>query len=161
LRITETILVEVEQMQAQPVLDFAFTQIMQVRLPMPVFAQVLRHVRRQKNMSGVTAIQHSLGNIYSRTSNVRFLVNIGNSIDRTAVNSHPQPDARMILQRLANLERTPGRFFRTMEENERHPIAGRHPDEFASCFRSAKALGAPHDLLQLMQQFNLLVNEQL
>ena len=63
LRIAETILVEVKQVQAQAVLDFAFTQIMQVRLPMPVFAQVLRYVRGQKNMSGIAAIQHSLRDI--------------------------------------------------------------------------------------------------
>ena len=67
---------------------------------------------------------------------------------------------RMILQRFANLERTLGRFFRTVEENERHPIAGRHSDEFAPCFRSAKTFGASHDLIQLLQQFNLLVDEQ-
>jgi hypothetical protein len=76
------------------------------------------------------------------------------------VHFHPQLDARMILQRLTNLQRTLRRFFRTVEENQRHPIAGRHPDEFAPCFRSAKAFSAPHDLLQLLQQFNLLVHEQ-
>jgi len=65
------------------------------------------------------------------------------------------------LQRFANLERTPGRFFRTVEENERHPIAGRHSDEFPARFRSAKTFGTPHDLLQLLQQFNLLIHEQL
>ncbi len=63
LRIAKTILVEVKQVQAQAVLDFAFTQIMQVRLPMPVFAQVLRYVRGQKNMPGIAAIQHSLRDI--------------------------------------------------------------------------------------------------
>src|SRR4030095_16645538 len=63
LRIAKTILVEVKQVQAQAVLDFAFTQIMQVRLPMPVFTQVLRYVRGQKNMPGIAAIQHSLRDI--------------------------------------------------------------------------------------------------
>jgi hypothetical protein len=38
LGIAKIILVEVKQVQVQAVLDFAFTQIMQVRLPMPVFA---------------------------------------------------------------------------------------------------------------------------
>ncbi len=148
-------------MQAQPVLDFAFTEIMQARLPMAVLAQVLHHVRRQKNMPSIAAIQHSLRNIDSRTGYVRFLVNINDSANRTAVNSHPQPDARVILQCSANLERTPGRLFRAVEENQRHPIAGRHPDKFAPCFRLPKAFGAPHELLQLLQQFDLLVHEQL
>jgi hypothetical protein len=65
LRIAQTILVKVKQVEAQPILDFAFTEIMQVRLPMPVFAQVLRHVRGQKNMLGIAAIQHSLRDIDS------------------------------------------------------------------------------------------------
>ena len=125
-------------MQAQPVLDFAFTEIMQARLPIPVLAQVLRHVRRQKNMPGIAAIHHALRNIDSRTGYVRFLINISDSVDRTAVNSHPQADVWMILQCSANLERTPGRLFRTVKKNERHPIAGRHSDELAACFRSAE-----------------------
>jgi hypothetical protein len=127
---------------------------------MPVFVQVFRDVRGQKNMPGIAAIHHSLRNIYSRTGYVCFLVNINDSVDRTAVNSHPQLDARVIMQCPANLERTPGWFFRTVEENERHPITSRHSDEFASCFRGAKTSGAPHDLRQLLQQFNLLVHEQ-
>jgi hypothetical protein len=55
-------------------------------------------------MLGIAAIQHSLRNIDSRTGYVRFLINIGDSIDRTTVHSHPQTDARMILQCLADLE---------------------------------------------------------
>jgi hypothetical protein len=47
-----------------------------------------------------------------------------------------------------------------VEENQRHPITGRYSDEFAPCFRSAKTFGTPHDLLQLLQQFNLLVHKQ-
>jgi len=66
----------------------------------------------------------------------------------------------MILQRSADFERTAYRFFQTLEENERHSIAGRHSDEFAACFRSAKTFGTPHDLRQLLQQFNLPVDEQ-
>jgi hypothetical protein len=111
-------------------------------------------------MPGIATIQHSLGNIDSRTGYVCSLVNIGNSANRPAVDSHPQPDARMILQRFANLQRTLRRFFRTVEENERHPVASRHPDEFASCLRCAKTFSASHDLPQLFQQFNLLVHEQ-
>ena len=151
---------KIKQMQAQAVLDFAFTEIMQARLPMPVLAQVLRDVRRQKNMSGIAAIHHALRNIDSGTGYVRFLINIRDSVDGTAVDSHPQLDGRMILQRSANLQRTSRRFLRTAEENERHPIAGRHSDELAPRFRSAESFAAPHDLLQLLQQFNLLVHEQ-
>jgi hypothetical protein len=134
---------------------------MQARLPMPVLAQILRHVRRQKNVSGIAAIHDALRQIDSRTGYVRFLIYIRDSVNRTAVNSHPQQDLRVILQGSANLESTSRRFFRTAEENECHPIAGRHSDEFAPRFRGAKAFRIFHDLLQRLQQFNLLVHEQL
>jgi hypothetical protein len=161
LWIAETILVEIKQVQVQPVFHLAVAQIVQVRLPMAVLGQIFSHVRRQKNVSGVATIHHALRNIDSRTGYVRFLIYIRDSVDRTAVNSHPQQDLRMILQGSANLESTSRRFFRTVEENERHPIAGRHSDEFPPRFRSAKAFRISHDLLQRLQQFNLLVHEQL
>jgi hypothetical protein len=56
----------------------------------------------------------------------------------------------MILQAPANFERTPRRFFRTVEENQGHPITGRHPDEFAACFRRSKTLGVPYDPVQFL-----------
>ena len=84
-------------MQTQPLFDFAFAKIMQVRLPMPVLAKILRHMRRQENMLGIAAIHHPLHNVDSRTGYVRFVVNIRDSVDRTTVNSHPQTDVRMIL----------------------------------------------------------------
>jgi hypothetical protein len=151
LRIAEAIFVEVKQVQTQPVLDFALAQIMQARLPMPVLTQVLRYVRGQKNMPGITAIHHTLRNIDSRTGYIRFLVNINNSVDRAAVDSHPQPDPGMILQCSANLERTSRWLFRIVEENERHPITGRHTDEFPPCFSLPKTLGAPDDSIQFLE----------
>src|SRR4029450_1158474 len=63
LWIAETILVEIKQVQVQPVLHLALAQIVQGRLQMPVFAQILRYVCGQKNMPGIAAIQHSLRNI--------------------------------------------------------------------------------------------------
>jgi hypothetical protein len=68
---------------------------------------------------------------------------------------------RMILQRPANLESTSHRFFRTVEEKERHPVAGWHSDEFAACFRRSKTFGVSHDLIEFLQQFNLLIDQQL
>jgi hypothetical protein len=74
LRIAETILVEIKQVQVQPVLHLALAQIVQVRLPVAILRQIFRHMRGQKNVSGVTAVQHSLRNIDSRTRYVRFFV---------------------------------------------------------------------------------------
>src|SRR5207249_12184091 len=104
-------------------------------------------MRRQENVSGITAIKHSLGDIDSRSCKVRFMINVGDSIDRATVNSQSQLNPRMILQRSANLERTPHRFFRAMKKKQRHPISHRHSIELAACFRRSKTLAAAHDLI--------------
>jgi hypothetical protein len=117
-------------------------------------------MRRQKNMPRIAALQNPLRDVDSRPGHVCFLVNIGHWINRAAVNSHPQLDMRMLLQRFADLERTSHRFFRAMEKQERHPVSGRHSNQFPSLFSRPKTLGAPHDLIQFLQQLNLLIHQQ-
>jgi hypothetical protein len=39
-------------------------------------------------------------------------------------------------------------------------VSSRHSDEFATCFRRPKMFGAPHDLIQLFEQLNLLIDQQ-
>jgi hypothetical protein len=67
---------------------------------------------------------------------------------------------RMPLQRSADLERTSHRLFRTVEKQERHPVSGRHPDQFTFCFGGPKTFGASYDLIQLLEQLNLLIDQQ-
>ena len=66
----------------------------------------------------------------------------------------------MILQSPANLQRASGRLFRAVKEKERHSVSGRHSNELAACFRRAKAFGVSDDLIQFLQQFNLLIDQQ-
>jgi hypothetical protein len=47
-----------------------------------------------------------------------------------------------------------------LKEKERHPIAGRHPDEFTFCFGRPKTFGSPDDLIELSEQLNLLIDQQ-
>src|SRR4029453_14718470 len=155
LWIAEIVFVEINNVQPQTVLHLPLAQIVQVRLPVPVLSQILRHVPGQKNMPGIAAIQHPLRDIYSRSCKVRFVVHIGDSVNRATVNSHPHLNTRMILQSFANLECTSHWFFRATEKNERHPIASRHSIEFAACLRSAKTFGVSHDLIEFLQQLNL------
>src|SRR5213079_671030 len=117
-------------------------------------------MRRQENVFGITAIKHSLRDIDSRSCKVRFIINVSDSIDRATVNPHSQPNTRMILQRSANLERTPHRLFRTMKKKQRHPVSHRHSIELAACFRRSKTFGAAHDLIEFLQKLNLLVSQQ-
>ena len=111
-------------------------------------------------MPRVAAIEHALRDVDPRPRHVRLVVDIPDRIDRPAVNSHPQLNVRLLLQGFASFERTAHRLFRTAEEKERHPVSGRHSNEFAACFCRTKRLRSVHDLVQLLQQFNLLVDQE-
>ena len=160
LWVAKIIFVDIKEVQAQAVLHLTLAQILQVRLPVPVLGQIFRHMRRQENMPGIAAIQHTLGDIYSRSCKVRFVVHIGDSVDRATVNPHPHLNMGMILQDPANIESTSYRFFRAMEEKERHPVSRRHSTKFAACFRNAKTFGAANDLVEFLEQLNLLIDQQ-
>src|SRR5437667_11273965 len=111
-------------------------------------------MRGQKNVSSIAAIQHTLRDIDPCPCHIGFVVNIGDSVDRAAVHSHPQLDARTILQSSVDLEGTSHRFFRAVKESERHPVSSRYSDEFAACLRSAKSFGISDDLIRFLQHFN-------
>src|SRR5215831_9197138 len=108
-------------------------------------------MRRQENVSSITAIKHSLRDVDSRSYKVRFVVNIGNAIDRTTVNPHPQPNVRVILQGSADLQSATYRFLRTVRKKQGHPVSRRHSIELAVCFCSPKTFGASDDLIELLQ----------
>src|SRR5438876_6692017 len=117
-------------------------------------------MRGQKNVSSIAAIQHTLCDIDSCPCHIGFVVNIGDSVDWAAVNPHPQLNARMISQSPADLECAAYRFFWALKKKERHPIPRLHSHKFTVCFRRSETFRPAHDLIQLLQQFNLLVNEQ-
>ena len=158
--IAEIVFVEINQVQSQPVLYLTLAEIVQIRLPVPVLGQIFRYMPGQKNMPGIATIHHALGDVDTRSCNVRFVINIPDLIHWAAMNSHPHLDVRMILQRSADFECTSHRLFRAAEEKQRHPIAHWHADEFAACFRSTKRFRFVHNVLQFLQQLNLLIDEQ-
>src|SRR5207302_9743111 len=158
--IAEIVFVEINQMQPQPVLHLTLAEIVQVRLPVPVLGQIFRYMPGQKNMPGIAAIHNALRHIDPCSRDVRLVINIGDLIHWAAVHSHPQLDMRMLLQGAANLERTSGRLFRTVEEKQRHPVSAWYPDQFTFCFGGPKTFGASYDLIQLLEELNLLINQQ-
>src|SRR4030095_4425999 len=102
-------------------------------------------------MPCIATIQHPLPDIHTRSCKVRFLVHIGDSVDRPAVNSHPHLNMLMILQGPANLESTSHRFFSAAKEKECHPVSSRNSNEAPTGFSHSKTFGAPHDLVQFLQ----------
>ena len=60
-------------MNAYAVFYFAFSEIMEVRLPMSVLLQIFGDAFREENVSGVAAIHHALGHVNARAGDVRPL----------------------------------------------------------------------------------------
>jgi hypothetical protein len=111
-------------------------------------------------MPCIAAIQNPLGDVDPGSSKVCLVVHIGDSVDRATVNSHPNLNVRMISQYSADIQRASHRLFRAAKEEKRHPVSRRHSTEFAACFRRAKAFGISDDLIEILQQFNLFVDQQ-
>src|SRR4029079_11267795 len=93
-----------------------FAQVVQVRSPMSVVCQVVSHVVGQKNVTGVTAIHYSLGDVNSRACDVDTLVHVGDPVDRPAMDSHSDMDLRKNFERICDFERASNRFLGTPKE---------------------------------------------
>ena len=122
--------------------------------------QIFRNMGRQKDVSGVAAVQHPLGNIDSSARDIERLVNIEDAIYRTAVNSHPGPSIRDNLGGLADFQRAARRFFRTRKESQRHSVACWNSNEFAALYPITEAFRRPHDFGQFLDEFDLLFHQQ-
>src|SRR5437763_1736185 len=157
LRIAEILSRKIYQTDPHPMLDHRLAQLMQMRTPAFVIFQILGHAFAQQDVTSITAIHHPLRNVNSRTRDIGSLVYIGHFIHQAAVNSHSNLKLRMAFKRLRNFQRALCRSFRTLAKNQRHAVAGRQSQECACAVRRAKLLGPPHDLVQLAQNFALLV----
>src|SRR2546422_10273121 len=114
---------------------------------------------RKQNMSGITAIHYPLRQVDSSSGKVCLLVYVGDFIDWSAMDPHPELEFRVILQRLCNLERALDRRLRTIAKNQCHPVACRQSDQFACCFRGMELLASRDNFVQLTNYFALLVNQ--
>ena len=50
--------------------------------------EIVGHMPREENVTGVAAIHHSLRDVNSRAGDVRLFVEISDFVDRTAMNAH-------------------------------------------------------------------------
>jgi hypothetical protein len=142
------------------VLDLALTQIAQTRRPLSGMDQIIRHMLGKENVPGVAAIHHPLRHVDAGPGEVGASAHVGHLVHRSAVNAHPHRKFRVFLERFGNLERAPGRFLRAVMEDQRHPIAGRQPDELF-VRRFAHRRGRQHDLGELVQPLLLFLVQEL
>ncbi len=127
---------------------------------MAVLREIVGHAFGEQNVTGVAAIHHSLRDVDARARDIRALVHIHDFIDRPAVNAHPHLHGRVSLERLGDLQSALRWPFGTVTKHQRHPIARWQPDELAGCVRSPHPFRLAHEIVQLMEHFALLVNEQ-
>ena len=142
-------------------LHFAFAQVVQMGTPLTILFKVVRHMLGQKNVSGVPAIHHSLGQVDSRARYIGAIIHIGNPADRSAVDSHAHPQLRMAPQCLANLYRAGNRCVRRGRKNQRHPIAGGQARQLASSIGCAERISFPNNLVERMRIIALLIDQEL
>src|SRR4030095_1696917 len=95
--IAEVVLEQVNYPNPQTVLYFELAEIAQVRLPMPVSREVVGDMFGKKNVVGVAAIHHPLRNVDPGTGDVHCVIHVTDLINRPAVNSHSQTEARRFL----------------------------------------------------------------
>ena len=91
-RVTDFAGVEIRHGHAHPVLDFAFAEILQVRPPLAMLLEVFGYMFGKKDVPGIAAVHHPLGDVNSTAGQVRPVVYIGDFVHRTAVNAHAQTE---------------------------------------------------------------------
>lgn len=140
-------------------LDFAFAEITQPRRPLPVLHQIIRHVLGEEDVPGITAIHYPLRRVDASPGNIGPTAHVGHLTYRPAVNAHPNGKFRVLPERFGDLERASRGLFRTVTEDQRHPVAGRQPNELL-VRGFAHLRGREHDLGELAKPLFLLLDQE-
>src|SRR5437667_11226236 len=130
-------------------------------LPMTVLFQVLGHMFRDQDMPGVTTIHHSLRDVDSSARYVGATTYVHHTADRSAVHPHPQLELRVFPRGTTDLQRAFHWRFRSIVENQRHPISSRHGDEPPIGHRGTEMFRFANDPIKQLQQPSLLGRYQL
>src|SRR5689334_6733702 len=88
LRVARSISIKVNDSQTNTMLHFAFAQLMYISAPPPIMLQSIRHMLAQQNVSGITAIHDSLGDVDPGPGDIRLRIQIRDLVNRAAMNPH-------------------------------------------------------------------------
>ena len=124
---------------------FVFAELGEVGTPLWILFEIVRHVFGEQNMSGIAAIHHPLGDVNSSAGNVRLLIEIGDLVNRSAVNAHPHFQFRMTLERFADFQSAENRRLGAVAKNQRAAVTRRQAEQFAFCFGLFELLGAANE----------------
>src|SRR4029077_13840069 len=119
----------------------ACAKIVQKRAPLLIFFEIFGDMLGKENVPFVAAIHHPFCHVESSAREIGPFIYIDHPANWPAVDSHPKLEARMFLERAADLYRALHRRFRTSVKDQHHPIAGWDPSQTARSFGSLKLLG--------------------
>ena len=146
-RITEFLSVEIGDRDLHSMFHLNFTKLVQIRSPFTVLRQIIGYSFGKQNVAGIATIHHPLRQVDARPSYVGSIIDIGNFIHWSAVDSHSQLQRWILSQLAADLPRATHRRIHTGKEGQHHSIPGRQPDQSAGRFRRSKLRGITNNLV--------------
>ena len=158
--ISDSRIVEINQIDNRAVFYLARSQLVQVRTPVAILGEIIGGALGKQNVAGIAAIHDSLSHVDTDPGNIRAVIYVHHSTNRTSVNAHPQFQARLGREGCTDLQGASNRRLRSIEEHQRHSIAGRKSDQFFLCLGLTKFSSTSDDMVQLVEQSPLFVDEQ-
>src|SRR5262249_33860901 len=99
--VADFVVVKIYHVQAFAMFAFALAEIMQKGLPLIVLLEIFCGMFRNEDVTGIAAIHDALGDVDPSTGYVCLLVQVGDFVDRTTVDTHAHPNLGMTLECLA------------------------------------------------------------
>ena len=149
--------VEIYDRHASAVLYFALTERVEVGVPFAGMFEIFGSVLGKKNVSGITAIHHALGDVDPGTGNVPAFIDIQHAAHRAAVHTHAHLQLRMLVERTSYLESAFDRRLGRIVKDERHSIASWQAHQFAFRFGNLEFVSLAYHLIEHFDQAALLV----
>jgi hypothetical protein len=113
------------------------------------------------NVAGVATIHYPFCHVDSSAREIGLFVYIDNPANWSAVDSHPNLQARMFLERAADLHRALRRRFRIGVKDQHHPVARWDPNQTVRGFGSLKLFGGANNPVQFFNRRMLVINRKL
>ena len=104
--------VQVYKSKTGPVFHLTLAQLVQIGLPNPIILQVLRNVARKQDVSRISTIHHPLCDVDAGSGNIRLIIHVSDSADRTAMQPHADAAERISPKPFCQFHRTLSRSFR-------------------------------------------------
>src|SRR5205085_9287517 len=118
LWITNLIRIKVRDVYPHSVFHLKRADVVEERSPALVILEVLSHMMREQDVPGVAAIHYPLRHVDAGAGHISAFVHVHDTTNRPAVDPRPNLQARIALERAADLRRALRPFVRTLVEDQ-------------------------------------------